>query len=300
MRLLFCGTGWLPMIDKLRERLPEGVTVQGHDRSRPLRDQVADVDVILPSNARIDAEVIDAATKLRAILQPAVGTEGIDMAAAKARGVPVCNAPGFNSDAVAQLALLLILAVSRRWSAAERTFRNVGIGVPLGNEVNGKVLGIIGMGKAGTKLARAVEALGMQVVGVRSSSTRADLENLLRTSDYVSIHCPLNPSTRGMIGDTELAMMKPGAFLVNCSRGGLIQRPALEAALAAGRLGGVGLDVFWEEPWNPSDPLFAREDVVVLPHLGGSTVEVFNRVADLTVENVRRLSAGEPLLQRIV
>jgi phosphoglycerate dehydrogenase-like enzyme len=300
MNLLFCGTGWLPMIDKLRERLPAGVSVQGHDRTRPLIDQVANVDIILPSNARIDAPVIEAAKNLRAILQPAVGTEGIDMAAAKARGIPVCNAPGFNSDAVAQLALLLILAVARRWREAERTFREVRIGVPLGNEVNGKVLGIIGMGKAGSKLARVAEALQMEVVGVRSSSSRADLEDLLRRSDFVSIHTPLNATTRGLIGEAELALMKPGAFLVNCSRGGLIQRPALEAALESKHLGGVGLDVFWEEPWNPSDPLFAREDVVVLPHLGGSTLEVFDRVADLTVENVRRLTAGEPLLQRIV
>jgi phosphoglycerate dehydrogenase-like enzyme len=300
MNLLFCGTGWLPMIDKLRERLPAGVSVQGHDRTRPLIDQVANVDIILPSNARIDAPVIEAAKNLRAILQPAVGTEGIDMAAAKARGIPVCNAPGFNSDAVAQLALLLILAVARRCREAERTFREVRIGVPLGNEVNGKVLGIIGMGKAGSKLARVAEALQMEVVGVRSSSSRADLEDLLRRSDFVSIHTPLNATTRGLIGEAELALMKPGAFLVNCSRGGLIQRPALEAALESKHLGGVGLDVFWEEPWNPSDPLFAREDVVVLPHLGGSTLEVFDRVADLTVENVRRLTAGEPLLQRIV
>jgi phosphoglycerate dehydrogenase-like enzyme len=256
--------------------------------------------VILPSNARIDAATIAAPEDLILIQQPAVGIEGVDLEAAKARGVPVCNVPGANADGVAQTALLLILALARRLGVARRTFAAAEIGVPLGQELNGKTLGIIGLGKAGSKLARAAEALGMDVMSLRSTSTRADLERLLERSDFVSLHCPLTPATRNLLGEPELARMKKGSFVINCARGGLIDRPALEGALASGHLGGAGLDVYWAEPWDPSDPLYAREDVVTLPHIGGSTVEVFARVADAVVENIRRVVAGEEPLHRIV
>jgi phosphoglycerate dehydrogenase-like enzyme len=159
---------------------------------------------------------------------------------------------------------------------------------------------VIGLGKSGSRLAVAAEALGMEVVGVRSTSSREELDALLARADFISLHLPLTPATRGLLGEAELALVKPGACVVNCARGPIIDRDALESALASGRLGGAGLDVFWEEPWDPDDPLFARDDVVTLPHVGGSTVEVFARVADLVAENIRRLMAGEELLHRIV
>ena len=300
MDVIFCGTGWLPMVDKLRERLPRGATIRVCDYSRPLTEEVAAANVILPSNARIDRSVVEAPRDLWLIQQPAVGVEGVDLEAARARGVPVCNAPGANADAVAQNALFLMLAVARRLNEAQRAFAEARIGVPLGNELNGKTLGVIGLGKSGSRLARAAEALGRVVLSVRSTSSRAELEDLLARSDYVSLHVPLNPNTRGLLGEAELARLKRGAVVINCSRGALIERAALESALASGHVGGAGLDVFWKEPWDPQDPLFARDDVVTLPHVGGSTVEVFDRVANLVVENLRRLQAGEPLLNRIV
>lgn len=298
--IVFCGTGWLPMVDAVRERLPDGATVRVRNYDRPMAEEVADAHVILPSNGRIDAASIRGARNLRLIQQPAVGVEVVDLETAKACGVPVCNAPGANADALAQNALFLILALARRLPEARRAFAERQVGVPLGRELTGKVLGVIGLGQSGTRLAAAAEALGMEVVGVRSSSTREELEALLSRADFVSLHCPLTPGTRGLLGSAELGLMKPDACLVNCARGPILQREALELALSEGRLGGVGLDVFWEEPWDPDDPLFAREDVVTLPHVGGSTVEVFARVADLVVENLRRLLAGEELLHRIV
>lgn len=300
MDIVFCGNGWLPMVDKVRERLPPGARIRVRDHNRPLTDEVAAANVILPSNAHIDRSAIEAARDLWLVQQPAVGVEGVDLEAAKARGVPVCNAPGANADAVAQNALFLILAVARRLKEAERAFAAAQVGVPLGNEINGKTLGVIGLGKSGSRLARAAEALGMEVLSVRSTSSRAELEQLLNRSDFVSLHLPLNPTTRGLLGEREIAAMKPGSVVINCSRGGLIERSALETALASGHLSGAGLDVFWKEPWDPKDPLFARDDVVTLPHIGGSTVEVFDRVANLVVENLRRLQKGEPLLNRIV
>ena len=298
--IVFCGTGWLPMVDAVRERLPAGATLRVRDYDRPMTDEVADAHVILPSNGRIDADSIRGAKNLRLIQQPAVGVDMVDLEAAKACGVPVCNAPGANADALAQNALFLILALARRLPEARRAFAERQVGVPLGRELTGKVLGVIGLGRSGTRLAAAAEALGMEVVGVRSSSSREELDALLSRADFVSLHCPLTPETRGLLGAAELALMKPDAVLVNCARGPILQREAIEAALAEGRLGGVGLDVFWEEPWDPDDPLFAREDVVTLPHVGGSTVEVFARVADLVAENLRRLVAGEELLHRIL
>lgn len=298
--IVFCGTGWLPMVDAVRERLPDGATLRVRDYDRPMADEVAGAQVILPSNGRIDAASIRGAKNLRLIQQPAVGVDVVDLEAARACGVPVCNAPGANADALAQNALFLILALARRLPEAQRAFAERQLGVPLGRELTGKVLGIIGLGRSGSRLAAAAEALGMEVMAVRSSSSREELEALLSRADFVSLHCPLTPATRGLIGTAELALMKPDAYLVNCARGPILEREALEAALAEGRLGGVGLDVFWEEPWDPDDPLFAREDVVSLPHVGGSTVEVFARVADLVAENLRRLLAGEELLHRIV
>ena len=298
--IVFCGTGWLPMVDAVRERLPDGASLRVRDSHRPMADEVAEAHVILPSNGRIDAESMRGARNLRLIQQPAVGVDMVDLDAAKDCGVPVCNAPGANADALAQNALFLILALARRLPEARRAFAERQVGVPLGRELTGKVLGVIGFGRSGSRLATAAEALGMEVMAVRSSSSRRELETLLSQADFVSLHCPLTPETRGLIGAVELGLMKPDAYLVNCARGPIIEREALEAALADGQLGGVGLDVFWEEPWDPDEPLFAREDVVTLPHVGGSTVEVFARVADLVVENIRRLLAGEELLHRIV
>ena len=298
--IVFCGTGWLPMVDHLRARLPSEAKVRVRDYSLPIAEAVAGANVILPSNARIDAAAIAAPKDLILIQQPAVGIEVVDLEAAKERGVPVCNVPGVNADAAAQAALFLMLAVARRLPEARRKFAAAEIGVPLGRELGGKVLGIIGLGKIGTKLAKVAAALDMEVMGVRSNSTRQELERLLERSDYVSLHCPLNPTTRGILGEAELARMKKGSVVINCARGALIDRAALENALESGHLGGAGLDVFWAEPWDPADPLYARDDVVTLPHVGGSTVEVFSKVADTCVENIRRIVAGEPLLHRII
>jgi phosphoglycerate dehydrogenase-like enzyme len=298
--IVFCGTGWLPMVDHLRERLPAEAKVRVRDYTKPIAEAVASANVILPSNARIDAAAIAAPKDLILIQQPAVGIEVVDLQAAKDRGIPVCNVPGVNADAVAQTALLLMLAVARRLPEARRKFETAEIGVPLGRELSGKVLGVIGLGKIGSKLARAGEALGMEVMSVRSQSTRQELERLLDRSDFVSLHCPLTPATRGILGEAEIARMKKGSVVINCARGALIDREALEQALRSGHLGGAGLDVFWAEPWDPADPLYARDDVVTLPHVGGSTFEVFSKVADTCVENIRRVLAGEPLLHRIV
>lgn len=299
MKIVFCGSGWFEILDFIRARLPAGVSLEAWDRRTPLREALRGANVILPSNAPIDRAAIEAPAELLLVQQPAVGTDGIDLAAARARGVPVCNAPGTNPPSVAEAALFLMLALARRWKRAQRAFAEARIGVPLGIELCGKTLLVVGLGQSGSRVARAAEALGMRVLGARSSTPRAELLAMCTQADVLSVHCPLGPATRGLVDAEVLAALRPGALLVNCARGPIVDRSALEGALRSGHLAGAGLDVYWEEPWDPADPLLGRDDVVTLPHVAGSTEEAFGRIADIVVENVRRVTAGEPLLHRV-
>jgi phosphoglycerate dehydrogenase-like enzyme len=302
VELLFCGSGWLDIVELIVDRLPAGDRLRSWDRARPLADELASapVDVILPSNGRVDAAVIAAAgPRLRLIQQPAAGVDGIDLAAAAARGVPVCNAPGANTTAVAECALLLLLLCARRWPVARARFEAGVIGAPLGVELAGSRLVVVGGGRTGSALASRARALGMAVTVLGSATTRGELHAALATADAVSLHCPLTPSTRGLLDADALAALPAHAIVVNAARGPIVDRAALEAALARGHLGGVGLDVFWHEPWDPGDPLFAHPKVVTLPHVGGTTTAAFAAVADVVADNVARLRRGEPLLHRV-
>lgn len=299
MRLLFCGSGWLPIVDHIAARLPAGSAITCWDHVQPLVEAVRDIDVLLPSNAPITADVINAASRLRLIQQPAAGTERIDRAAAIARDIPVCNAPGKNHVAVAELALYLLLALARRAPVAARTFAAREVGVPIGVELDGRTLGIIGMGRTGSALADRARALGMTVIALERNATADQRRSFFATCHAISIHCPLDESTRGLVGTEAFAAMRPGAFVINVARGGVIDRDALVAALAAGTLGGVGLDVHWHEPPDPADPLYTDPRVVALPHIAGSTEESFERITDVVIENLSRLSRGDQLLHRI-
>jgi phosphoglycerate dehydrogenase-like enzyme len=307
MRLLYCGSGWLPIVDLIRARLAASaaataatpVTIDRWDRAAPLASVVGDVDVLLPSNAAITAAVIAAAPRLRLIQQPAAGTDGIDRAAAAARGIPICNAPATNHVAVAEHALFLLLALARRAPLAHRAFAERQIGVPVGFELAGKTLGVIGMGRTGAALAERARALGMEVIALGRGASEAERAVFFAGCHAVSVHCPLTPETRGMVGAAAFAALRPGAIVVNCARGDIIDRAALAAALAGGRLGGVGLDVHWDEPADPADPLYQDPRVVATPHVAGSTEEAFGRIADVVVDNVERLARGAPLRCRV-
>lgn len=269
------------------------------DRSRPLAEAVRDVDFLLPSNAPFSAEVIAAARAVRLIQQPAAGVENIDLAAARARGIPVANAPGANHRAVAEAALFLMLALARRAPEAQRRFAAGVIGEPVGRELGGRCLGVVGTGRTGSALAAMARGIGMEVRAIGSRRSDADWADFLAAADVVSLHCPLTEATRGLIDDRAFALMKPGALLVNCARGPVVDRGALERALAGDRLGGVGLDVFWQEPWDPGDPLFAHPRVAVLPHVAGSTEEAFDAIARVCADNIRRVLRGEEPLHRV-
>ncbi len=299
MRLLWCSSGWFTVVEQITARLPAGASIARWDLTSPLASAVADVEVLLPSDAAITPDIIAAAPRLRLIQQPAAGTERIDRAATAARDIPICNAPGTNHVAVAEAAVFLLLALARRAPLAARAFAARQIGVPAGIELTGKTLGVIGMGRAGTAVAERARGLGMTVIEVGRTATPAERMAVFAASDAITIHCPLTPQTRGMLDAAAFAAMRPGVLVVNVARGAVIDRAALTAALAGDRLGGVGLDVHWDEPADPADPIYSDPRVIALPHIGGSTIEASGRIADIVVDNLRRLSRGEPLRHRV-
>lgn len=303
MKLLFCGSGWPDIVGRIEGMLAPGDSIRAWDRGRSLVAEVeADApDVLLPSNAHVDERVIAAAAArgLRLIQQPAAGTDAIDKAAARARGVAVCNAPGANQTAVAECTLLLLLLCARRWGAARQAFGDARIGSPLGTELAGAHLVIVGAGRTGSAVATRAAALGMRITLLDSKTTRPQFLAALGAADAVSLHCPLTPQTTGLVDDAALAALPAHAILVNVARGPVIDRGALERALARGHLAGVGLDVFWHEPWDPRDPLLADPRVVTLPHVAGSTTQAFDGIAAIVVDNVARLKRGEELRHRI-
>lgn len=256
------------------------------------------------------AAMIAAAPRLRLIQKIGVGVNTIDLEAARARGIPVCNLPGTNARAVAELTLALMLATLRRLPRFDASLRagtwldpmlQDGLG-----ELGGRTVGLVGYGAIPRLLAPVLVALGCRVI-YTARTPRDDalgawrtLDALLAEADVVSLHLPLTPETSGLIGAAALARMKPGAVLINTARGGLVDQSALVEALRRGRLAGAGLDVFVHEPPDVADPLLALSNVVLAPHIAWLTTGTFDRSFSLAAENCRRLQSGEPLLHRVV
>lgn len=257
---------------------------------------------MIPTTGAVTREVINAAAQCRLITQPAVSLANVDIPAASARGIPVCNAPGANAQSTAELTLLHIFYIACRVPERIAVFQEGKmVGTPLARELRGQTLGLIGVrGSIGQIVARTAQALGMRVIGTHSASTRQELETLLQSSDIVSLHLPLNAATRGMIGRTELAMMKPDAVLINTARADIVDREALEWALGQGMLGAVGLDVFWEEPADPAEPLYRHPKVILTtPHVGVASEETYRRLADFLVDNIERVRTGRAPLNAV-
>jgi D-3-phosphoglycerate dehydrogenase len=300
------GSAYQAITDALRDELgPDGL-VRDFDPSRPLADQVHDVTVLILGSFAVSRQIIDAAPRLRLVHQHGRGLDGLDMAAAAARGVLAANVLAKNSVSVAEHALALLLYLAKRFHACDRSVAARIIGAPTGLELAGKTLGIIGLGASGSELARIGLALGMRVTALRARPQEAsslpievrgpgELHRLLAASDFVSLHAPLNDSTRGMIGRAELGAMKPSAYLINIARAGLIEYEALRGALRDGVIAGAAMDVFWNEPADPADPILALESFVLTPHVAGFSDASIRQVVQVIAENIRRLGRGEPL-----
>jgi len=291
----------------------------GGEQDRPLeRDAllrgVAGVEAILCLlNDDIDGAVMDAAgPQLRVVSTMAVGVDNIDVAAATARGVLVTNTPGVLTDATADLTWALILSTARRVVEGDRMVREGRFErwspfMLLGRSVAGATLGVVGMGRIGQAVARRALGWDMKVLYTRAGGPlpkgqipagarweHRALDDLLREADIVTLHVPLTSETRHLIGARELALMKPGSYLINAARGPVIDERALVAALSDGHLGGAGLDVYEHEP-ELSPGLAALRNVTLLPHLGSATVETRGKMAEVAALNAIAAVRGEPV-----
>ncbi|MBI2872517.1 MAG: D-glycerate dehydrogenase [Chloroflexi bacterium] len=260
---------------------------------------------------RVDAALMDATPGLKVIANNGVGYDNIDVAAASQRGIAVGNTPGILTRTTADLAFALILASARRIAELDREVRagRWRLWHPLaylGSDVHGKTLGVVGLGQIGMEVARRALGFDMRVLysdtSAREDAERRygleqapDLPALLRGSDFVSLHVPLTPQTRHLIGAAELAMMKPAAFLVNTSRGPVVDQRALYHALRDRVIAGAALDVMDPEPIPPDDPLLALPNVTITPHVGSGTYETRMKMATMAAENIIAAVMGKPM-----
>jgi lactate dehydrogenase-like 2-hydroxyacid dehydrogenase len=245
----------------------------------------------------VDAELLAAAPRLRAIANLAVGTDNVDLDAATARGIPVGNTPDVLTETTADLAFALMLAAARRIVEADRQVRSGDWltwepGRLLGHDVHGATLGIIGFGRIGRAVAKRAEGFGMRVLHT-SRSGGVPLDELLAESDFVSIHSPLTPETHGLIDDGALRRMKPTAILVNTARGPLVDTDALTRALEAGEIAGAALDVTDPEPLQADHPLLSAPNLTIAPHIGSASHATREAMAAMAVDNLLAALAGE-------
>ena len=308
-----------PAVDAgLRERgvdlltLPDGVT------EAELAREVADADLLLMCYTPITAQVIGAARRLKGIVKYGVGIDAIDIAAAMRRGIPVVNVPEYAEETVAEGAFALMIALAKRLPAiAGAVAREAWIWPErrwLANDIAGKTVGLVGLGRIGRSMARMagqgfrarvlafdpyVDAATMRAAGVEKVD---HLPELLAASDFVSVHCVLNDQTRHLIGRAELACLKPSAIVINVSRGALIDEAALVEAIVEGRIAGAGLDVYSVEPLarsgHPMSPLFGRDNVILFPHLTFYTVEAMQRLEQDTLARCAEILEGRPVTVR--
>jgi len=300
-----------PAVEILREA--GDVWVSPDDRPlevSELHEAIAGADVVVTLlHDKVDDAFLDAAgDQLRAVCNVAVGFDNIDVPAATKRGVLVTNTPAVLTEATADLAMTLILAVTRRIGEGERIIRarepwSWHMFMLLGTGLQGKTLGVVGMGAIGQSLARRAKAFGMEIVysDARQApaeveqelgARRVELDELLRTADVVSIHAPLMDETRHLINADTLGLMKESAYLVNSARGPIIDEAALVDALKAGKIAGAGLDVYENEP-ETHPGLVDLDNVVLLPHLGSATIETRTAMGVLAAENAVLALRGE-------
>jgi glyoxylate reductase len=285
-------------LDRLRAAHDVEVWPGPEPPSRPeLLAAVADAEGLLAMlTERIDVELLDAAPRLRAIANYAVGYDNIDLAAARARGIAVGVTPEVLTEATADLAFALLLAGARHFPEAQAAVigGRWGTWEParwLGADVHGATLGIVGFGRIGRAVAKRAAGFEMTVLATRATP----LEELLERSDFVSLHCPLTEDTHHLIDAEALSRMKPTAILVNTARGGVVDQPALVAALRTGAIAGAALDVTDPEPPQPDDPLLSAPNVIVLPHIGSATVATRSKMTEIAVENLLAALDGRPM-----
>ncbi|MCD6484702.1 MAG: phosphoglycerate dehydrogenase [Candidatus Odinarchaeota archaeon] len=298
----FCEKA-LKIIEQIAEieRIPREKTIGEED----LLQTIKNADAIIVGTERIGRKIIEHCRRLRMIAKHGVGIDNIDLRAATDRGIVVTYAPHANAEAVADFTFGLIISIARRIPQAHfSTIHGMWEGPKfMGNEVYGKTIGIIGLGEIGYRVAKRAMGFNMNILVydpyVSSEKAReisakvVSLEKLLRESDFVTLHVPLTNETRGMIGKKELNFMKKTAYLINTSRGAIVNEKALYEALKEGKIAGAAIDVYSREPPDSDFPLFELDNVIMTPHIAAYTVEAMNRM-DLTIaEDIIRFFKGE-------
>lgn len=289
--------------------LSSQVTVYDDTAPEELLERIQDADVIVTKEMPVSGDLIrQFPDSVKLICEAGTGYNNLDLAAAKEKGIMVCNIPAYSTQRVAQTAIMLILNLSSAMQVqmamlAKGNHDNFTKSLQVPHvEVNDKTLGIIGAGHIGREVIRIAQAMDMKILvytrtpkedgdGIRY----VDLETLLRNSDYVSLHCPLTPQTRHMINKDTLAMMKPEAFLINTSRGALIDEPALIEALQNGVIAGAGLDVQEVEPPAEDNPLYTMSNVLLTPHMGWKGLETRKRLVSILAGNIKAWEDKKPV-----
>lgn len=290
---------------------PLGARVVGPAEKTPqaLADLVADADAVITQFASVDAGVIAAMSRARVIVRYGIGVDNVNLEAARAKGIPVCNVPDYCIDEVADHTLALILDLTRQILPHHNRVRSGRweSGAPLTamHALKGLTVGVVGFGRIGREVVARLRAFKCPVVVSdpvvpadaieKAGAMPAPLEALLRTADLVTLHCPSTPSTRRMINRESIATLKPGALLVNVGRGDLVESAALLDALRDGKIGGAGLDVWDPEPVPPDSPLLTLDNVILTPHVASASIPAVRNLRTNVARAVAKALRGEPL-----
>jgi D-3-phosphoglycerate dehydrogenase len=274
-----------------------------------LLGQLDDVVAIITGLEPVTGKVINSAPRLRVIVKHGIGVDNIDLDAAKEKGVIVANSPGTNREAVADLVFGLMLSLARKIPQSDRQVREGKWPKVFGQSVWGKTLGIIGLGVIGKSVAQRAKGFNMKVLAFdkywdeefasANGIIRSEVDEILKESDFVTLHVPLMKETRNLIGEKQLSIMKPTAYLINAARGGVVDEDALYKALKEGRIAGAGIDVFSTEPPTQS-PLLGLQNVILTPHMGGFTDGALSMTSEFVSQVVVDALKGREIRSRIV
>ena len=289
---------------------PHTLSSYGTTEAHETLERIRGADIVITNKVVISAQAFAENPQLKLVAVTATGVNNVDVEAAKQNGTAVCNIRAYGNESVAEHAFMMMITLMRNLPAYQRDvaaglWENspffCHLGAPM-RDLNGKTLAIFGRGNIGKTLATYAQAFKMNVVFVehKHAETVRDgyvsFDEAVRTADALSLHCPLTPETANMIGEAELQQMKPGAILINCGRGGLVDEAALVAALKYGQIGGAGFDVLTQEPPRDGNPLLKARlpNLIVTPHIAWASQEAANRLFDILVDNINRFVAGNP------
>ena len=304
MRIYFCREGLSYIMGILQNELPEDEVLCCAPEK--VAEAACEAEVLIPTVSRIGEEALSS-PRLKLVQQYGAGLDTVDIPTATRFGIHVANVPSAgtgNAESVAELSLLFMLALARQYPRAQECLQQRKLGTPMGMALKGRTAAIVGYGGIGQEVAQRLAGFAMKILAVSRRGPKPgdvpvdfhggpdSLHEVLRQADFIIVAPPLNDETRGLLGQAEFACMKPNAFVINVARGPVLDYDALLAALKEGRIAGAGLDVFWYEPFDPTDPIFSY-NVLATPHIGGATDLSLQGIAKKVAENVNRVRRGE-------